>query len=590
MTGSPDQSAPSAGAPSGTSLFAGTVFRCLRILPPSLRRRWIALLPVLLLQAAVEWGAAASVYLFLAGGAFPSPAGWLPRLPPPPVLLAVFLLLKNALVIFTARLEASLLADSMHATFERLVRGYLAAPLAVRSQHHASDFSHAATDALDVAFRRVLVPAASLVTEAFVVVALVGVLLRRAPSAGLAAALLLGVALAVTLRATARAAVGAGQRRDALAAALLRDLGDVLQGATEIQALGREQTAARALLKRHETFVASHRTFAAVATVSRPAVELVFVAGLLVAAFAVPTPSAGTLIPLLGLLAYATFRIMPAANRAVFCVNELRIARPAVERVLGDLALFPVPPESVAGENDPAEPFRDRIALEGVTVRPDPSRPPALEEVSLEIRQGEVVAIVGPTGSGKSTLLLVLAGLREPDAGRVLVDGAPISRAHRRRIAWVPQAPFLSDDTLRRNVAFGLGNDEIDTARVTAAIEAARLGDFVRTLPEGLETRAGEAGILLSGGERQRLGIARALYAGSEILLLDEPTSALDLSTERELMDTLAALAPERTVVVASHRPAAVERAARVVLLERGRVAAPRLSGEIRIKGQVSTL
>ena len=589
MTGSPNHSAPSAGTPSGTSLFAETVIQCLGILPPPLQRRWIALLPLLLLQAAVEWGAAASVYLFLAGGAFPSPAGWLPRLPSPPILLALFLLLKNALVIATARLEASLLADSMQTTFERLLRGYLAAPLAIRSQHHASDFSHAATDALDVSFRRVLVPAASLVTEAFVVAALVGVLLRRAPSAGLAAALLLGVALAVTLQATERAAVGAGQRRDALEADLLRDLGDVLRGATEIQALGREETAARAILERHETFVESHRSFAAVSTVSRPAVELVFVAGLMVAAFAVPTPSAGTLIPLLGLLAYATFRVMPAANRAVFCVNEIRIARPAVQRVRRDLAWFPAPAPG-AGESVPAAPFRDRLTLEGVTVRPDPSRPPALEEVSLEIRQGEVVAIVGPTGSGKSTLLLVLAGLLEPDTGRVLVDGAPVSRAHRRRIAWVPQIPFLADDTLRRNVAFGLGDDEIDAARVDAAMEAARLGDFVRSLPEGLETRAGEAGILLSGGERQRLGIARALYAGSEILLLDEPTSALDLSTERELMDTLSALAPERTVVVASHRPAAVERAARVVLLERGRVAAPRLSGEIRIKGQVSTL
>ena len=166
------------------------------------------------------------------------------------------------------------------------------------------------------------------------------------------------------------------------------------------------------------------------------------------------------------------------------------------------------------------------------------------------------------------------------------MDGAPVSRAHRRRIAWVPQSPFLADDTLRRNVAFGLGDDEIDAARVDAAIEAARLGDFVRSLPEGLETRAGEAGILLSGGERQRLGIARALYAGSEILLLDEPTSALDLSTERELMDALAALAPETPVVVASHRPAAVERAARVVLLERGRVASPLLSGEILVAGE----
>jgi ABC-type multidrug transport system fused ATPase/permease subunit len=191
-----------------------------------------------------------------------------------------------------------------------------------------------------------------------------------------------------------------------------------------------------------------------------------------------------------------------------------------------------------------------------------------------------MLAVVGPTGAGKSTLLLVLAGLRAPDAGRVLLDGAPVLAARRQRVAWVPQSPFLSDDTLRRNVAFGLADDEIDGARVAAAIEASSLGEFVRGLPEGLETRAGEAGALLSGGERQRLAVARALYADPEILLLDEPTSALDVATERELMDTLAALTPARTIVVVSHRPAAVERADRIVHLERGRVTGSGKPGE----------
>jgi len=200
---------------------------------------------------------------------------------------------------------------------------------------------------------------------------------------------------------------------------------------------------------------------------------------------------------------------------------------------------------------------------------------------SLEVRRGELLAIVGPTGSGKSTLLQVLAGLRAPDAGRFLVDGIPVSPGDRRPTAWVPQAPFLSDDTLRRNVAFGLPEGEIDDARVREAIAASRLAGFVSQLPEGLETRTGEGAVLLSGGERQRLAVARALYAGLEILLLDEPTSALDLATERELMDMLAALTPARTVVVVSHRPAAVERADRVVHLEKGSVTRSGAPGEL---------
>ncbi len=529
------------------------------------------LVPLLLVQAVVEWGAAASIYLFLAGDRVPGLRGLLPRGTSPALLLASLLVLKNGLIVITGRLEARLLADSMRTTFERLLRGYLGAPLATRGSHHAAELSHTATDAIDVAFRKVLTPAASFLTEVFVVGALLAAIVSRAAVAGVLAIAVLGAALGATLLATQRAVASAGRRRDSLQARLLRDLGDVLRGAAEIQALGREEPVAREVLDRYDVYVASHRTLAAVGAVSRPAVELVFAAGLLVASLAYPATSRASLVPLLGLVAYAAFRIIPAANRAVFFVNEVRASAPAVERIRADLIRFPASAPPVACR--PLEPFGDRLVLEDVTVRPDGTRAPALDGVSLEVRRGEVLAVVGPTGAGKSTLLLVLAGLRTPDSGRVLLDGAPVSPAHRRRVAWVPQSPFLSDDTLRRNVAFGLPDREIDDGRVAAAIEASRLGDFVRNLPEGLETRAGEAGALLSGGERQRLAVARALYAEPEILLLDEPTSALDVATEGELMETLAALAPARTIVVVSHRQAAVERADRIVHLESGRVA-----------------
>jgi len=579
-----ESTSAAASAPASTGKATGslstTVVRCLELLPSSLRRRWLALLPLLFLQAAVEWGAAATIYLFLSGGAVPGVRVLLPR-GSPVLLLASLLIAKNALVVAASHVEARLLADSMRSTFERLLRGYLAAPLSALDPHHASELSYTATGAVDAAFRRVLTAAANLLTEGFVMAALVAAVLSRAPIAGLIAVSILGAALGATLRATHLAVTGAGGRRDALQARLLRDLGDVLRGAPEIQALGREDAVARAVLAREDVYVESHRTLAAVGALSRPAVELVFAAGLFVASLAFPGSATGSLVPLLGLVAYAGFRIVPAANRAVFLVNEIRASAPAVERIRLDLDRFPAPAASAGARPGASLPFRDRMTLEDVAVRPDVSRPPALDGVSLDVRRGELLAIVGPTGSGKSTLLHVLAGLRAPDAGRFLVDGIPASPGDRRRVAWVPQAPFLSDDTLRRNVAFGLPDGEIDDARVREAIAAARLEEFVSRLPEGLETRTGEGGVLLSGGERQRLAVARALYAGLEMLLLDEPTSALDLATERELMDMLAALTPSRTVVVVSHRPAAVVRAHRIVHLEKGRVARSGTPGEL---------
>ena len=166
-------------------------------------------------------------------------------------------------------------------------------------------------------------------------------------------------------------------------------------------------------------------------------------------------------------------------------------------------------------------------------------REPVLLGVDLTIARGESVGIVGSSGAGKSTLVDVLLGLLAPSAGRITVDGRDIRTALRswqRHIGYVPQEPFLLDDTLRRNVAFGIADAEIDDRRVDSALRLAQLADFVATLPDRLDTLLGERGTRLSGGQRQRVAIARALYHEPEVLVFDEATSALDSPTERELI------------------------------------------------------
>jgi ABC-type multidrug transport system fused ATPase/permease subunit len=183
------------------------------------------------------------------------------------------------------------------------------------------------------------------------------------------------------------------------------------------------------------------------------------------------------------------------------------------------------------------------------------------------------VAFIGPTGSGKSTLVDVLLGLLTPTAGAVRVDGRDIRTdlaAWQRQLGYVPQDIYLVDDTIRRNVAFGLPDAEIDEAAVTRAVRAARLEAFVRTLPDGLQTEVGNRGIRLSGGQRQRLGIARALYHDPSVLVMDEATSGLDGESERETMAAIGGLRGDRTLVLVSHRLATVSACDRVYLIEAG--------------------
>ena len=195
--------------------------------------------------------------------------------------------------------------------------------------------------------------------------------------------------------------------------------------------------------------------------------------------------------------------------------------------------------------------------------------------LALRIRAGEAVGFIGTSGAGKSTLVDILLGLLKPDAGMVLVDGIDIEeglRSWQDQIGYVPQSIYLTDDWLRRNVAFGLPDERIDDAAVAQALRAARLAEFVESLPQGAETVVGERGVRLSGGQRQRIGIARALYHDPAVLVLDEATSSLDSATEGEVMESVQALTGRKTVIIVAHRLGTVERCNTIYRLAGGRI------------------
>lgn len=278
-------------------------------------------------------------------------------------------------------------------------------------------------------------------------------------------------------------------------------------------------------------------------------------------------------LPTLGLFAAAAFRLIPSVNRVLGAMHSLRYVLPVSNTLHEELKL--AAPEPAAQRKFGVPAFQAEIRLTNICYIYSNAPAPALKGLSISIKKGESVGLIGPSGSGKSTLVDIILGLLTPTDGQVMVDGQNIQaslRAWQDQIGYVPQSIYLTDDTLRRNVAFGLSNEQIDNADVQRAIKAAQLEEFVGSLPDGLETLVGERGVRLSGGQRQRVGIARALYHDPGVLVLDEATSALDTITERGVMQAVTALQGNKTILIVAHRLSTVEHCDRLYRLEQGLV------------------
>lgn len=279
------------------------------------------------------------------------------------------------------------------------------------------------------------------------------------------------------------------------------------------------------------------------------------------------------LIPLVSLYALASFRILPALHQFLGSAFLLSSSHAIVDKLSRELS-------GLAGDEEvelpPPRPMQSELRLVDASFTYPRGAEPAVSHCSLTLRRGMRLGLVGSTGSGKTTLLNLLVGLLEPEQGRLELDGASPGATElaglQRTIGYVPQDVYLADDTVAANIA--LGEEEVDRERVERAARRACLHDFLATLPRGYQTLIGERGIRLSGGQRQRLGLARALYQDPQLLILDEATSALDSGTEAEVLQALAGLEGERTLMMVAHRLTTVQHCDLILVMSHGRLAA----------------
>ncbi len=354
---------------------------------------------------------------------------------------------------------------------------------------------------------------------------------------------------------------------------LLQHLQQGFGGVKDVKILGTEEYFASQygenLLKNSEVV----RRFSIAQTLPRFGLEILTIIGLavLVSTMVLLDSELPEILPVLGLFGAAAFRLLPAVNRLISNFQIINVSRPQVNEVFEDLDL----PDQLNHKNSDRSTLTSAISIVDISFSYAESLKNVVSGVSVKIGRGEAVGLIGSSGSGKSTLVDILLGLLEPKSGKVLVDGSDIHddlRGWQDQIGYVPQSIFLTDDTLRRNVAFGLPKDKIDDDAVRSAIRSAQLEEFVASLPDGMETVVGERGVRLSGGQRQRIGIARALYNNPDVLVLDEATSSLDTETEHGVMQAVQALQGDKTVIIVAHRLSTVEYCDRLYRLENAQI------------------
>ncbi len=347
-----------------------------------------------------------------------------------------------------------------------------------------------------------------------------------------------------------------------------------LGAAKDVKLLGREKefldryqihSLGSALIGRNELLL---RTF------PRFGLELLAVTAitLIVCLLITQNRSMDSLVATLGLFAAASFRVMPSVSRLLTSFQSARFLLPVIHNLHKEFCLT----NDVKPRNE-CSPllFKKTLVLENVSFQYPSTEALVLKEICLSIRQGEAIGFIGSTGAGKSTLVDIILGLLVPASGVIKIDGVDIqtnTRGWQDQIGYVPQTIFLTDDTIRRNVAFGLPDNQVKDAVIWSSLRSAQLEQFVKGLPEGLDTKIGEDGVRLSGGQRQRLGIARALYHNPSVLVLDEATSSLDLITEGEFMDAVRALKGDKTLIIVAHRLTTVEHCDYLFKFENGKI------------------
>lgn len=556
-------------------------------------RRWLLLLALSVTRAALEALSAAAVFMLLNVILEPDSESSVPiigdiwqALPGSTSqeqslalvgVVAVFFILHGlgSLADVYAQQRAAFLASA--ALAERLYEGYLRQPYLFYIKTDTARLIRNTHDATLQLARNLFLPIVRIFAETLLLLALLVVLIVAAPLATILVVCMLGPLVLIVLRGIHPRLRRWGASAHSLSRMSIAALQQTFRAIKDIHIYATVPYFVSQFHSLRQQLARDHYLQGTAAQIPRSVFYtalMLFILGFFAVSVSIGQSNA-TVLSTLGLFAYAGLRIQPALNTIAKDLNGLKFSGPVFDDVVGDLENFAQSPTSTS--SDRTARFKESVEFRNVSLQHSGASVPSVDHVNLVINKGSIVGICGSSGAGKTTLVDLLCGILTPTDGDLYVDGENVQdilKEWQRNIGFVAQDPALLNDTVMRNIAFGVPDDCIDEDAVWEAVGIAQLDVLIKSLPAGIDSAVGENGVRLSVGQRQRIAVARALYRKPDLLVMDEGTSALDNLTESKLIREIESSRSDRTVVMVAHRLTTVKNSDLVVFMNRGRIQA----------------
>jgi ATP-binding cassette, subfamily B, bacterial PglK len=470
----------------------------------------------------------------------------------------------------------------------RLMNAYLSAPFTFYLKANTANLLHNSFHEVNNFCNDIMISLLKLISEFFIIIFIVILLAYTDAIATATITILLLLAL-LFYNQFRKKLVYFGREASQSRASAIRVLNHALGGFKETRIIGCEnyfQEQMDEQAQRYSYVISSYNTLQLLPRLLMEGIFITFIIGF--TSLFILLNDSENLTSVLSIFVVASIRLIPSFSQFMtvmgklrnssYTLNRLYLELKEIEQLCASNHSFLSKSNSLSASNlanNQAMHFARQIVLDQVTYRYPGTDTPALHEISLSLKKGKSIAFIGKSGSGKTTLADVILGLLMPESGDIRVDDQSIYvnlRSWQNLVGYIPQSIFLIDDTLERNIAFGVPDHLIDPKRLDNSIKAAQLEELVKQLPDGIKTTLGERGVRLSGGQRQRVGIARTLYHEREILVMDEATSALDSETETLVTEAIKSLSGTKTMIIIAHRLSTIEHCDWVYVLEQGRI------------------